>query len=418
MKQAIDADATLRPLLRGLSSNQINSIVAFCLPIQRRRPDKREEIRQREQELEGMLRKQQKPVLQLAEWNERLIVRGAAGTGKTLIAMEVARRASERGRRVALLCFNQLIGDWMRRQIVRIDPVLPTIIVGRAIRVMAEMTEVQIPPDPSQLFWEIQLPEMLEDRLTDPDLRAVAQFDYLVLDEAQDVLARPRLWQALIHFLAGGLDRGRFALFGDFDHQALADRERMSQNLLALNSISRPAHWSLTENCRNYRIVGETAVRLSGFGDVVYSGYMRTGGSIQNYDISFYENETAQLDKLARWIQELEAQGYKASEITLLSFRADHLSAAGSLRAQGYKLRPAWQSGEAISCASVHAFKGMENKLIILTDVDLEDRDFHRQLFYTGMTRATECVRVLCNRKSQATLMRWLSGKSENERTI
>jgi hypothetical protein len=145
---------------------------------------------------------------------------------------------------------------------------------------------------------------------------------------------------------------------------------------------------------------------------------MRAGGSVHNYDISFYDHEQAQLDTLARWLRELDAHGYKAAEITLLSFRADYLSAAARLRSQGYTLRPAWQSGELTSYASVHAFKGMENKLIILTDVDLEDQEFHRHLFYTGMTRATECVRVLCTKQSQTTLMRWLSEGSEHERTI
>ena len=55
----------------------------------------REEIQRREHEIELLLRDQQKPVLQLAALNERVIVTGAAGTGKTLIAMEVARRAAE-----------------------------------------------------------------------------------------------------------------------------------------------------------------------------------------------------------------------------------------------------------------------------------------------------------------------------------
>jgi UvrD-like helicase C-terminal domain len=172
----------------------------------------------------------------------------------------------------------------------------------------------------------------------------------------------------------------------------------MLKNILTLDSFNRPAHWNLSENCRNYRIVGETAVRLSGFGETVYSGYMRTGGDIRSYDISFYEDESAQLNRLTCWLQELETQGYKTAEITLLSFRTDHLSAAARLKSAGYRLRPAWQSGKLTAYASVHAFKGMENKVIILTDIDLEDQDFHRHLFYTGITRATECVRVLCDK--------------------
>ena len=140
---------------------------------------------------------------------------------------------------------------------------------------------------------------------------------------------------------------------------------------------------------------------------------MRTGGGLRNYDIFFYEDDRAQLEKLADWLREFQRQGYRTSEITLLSFRNDQLSAAARLQSQGWKLRPAWQDSGLPAYASVHAFKGMENKVIILTDVSLDDQDFQRHLFYTGVTRATECVRILCDKGSQQTLSRWLAGKSD-----
>jgi hypothetical protein len=412
MQRSITADAALAPLEFRLSSNQVETIVKCCVPVRRRHPDARQEIKRREEETERILREQQRPVLQLATLNSRLVVSGGAGTGKTLIAMEIARRAAEKGRRVALLCFNQLVGDWMRRRMDQETPAIPNLVVGRAIRVMAEITDVEIPDKPSADFWENELPQRLEERLTDPDFKAAAVFDFLVLDEAQDVLARPRLWQCLAQFLSGGVDRGALALLGDFDHQVLAGREPMHQALAALDAMDRPVRWKLSENCRNYRIVGETAVLLSGAGGRVYSGYLRAGGGVHNYDIFFFEHEQAQLDKVGQWLREFKAMGYKPSEITLLSFRADHLSAATRLKYSGHKLQPAWQSGELTGYASIHAFKGMENKVVILTDVCLSDADFHRDLFYTGMTRATESVRVLCDRGSQETLFGWLSGKT------
>jgi superfamily I DNA/RNA helicase len=118
-----------------------------------------------------------------------------------------------------------------------------------------------------------------------------------------------------------------------------------------------------------------------------------------------------QLDKLREWLKNFKAEGYKASEITILSFRPDNLSVADRLKNSGYRLSHAWQHGDLTSYASVHAFKGMENKVVILTDVMLDNLDFHRDMFYTGMTRATESVRVLCHRNSKPTLCEWLAGK-------
>jgi hypothetical protein len=413
MEQSIFADDKIHRLDHQLSHDQIATIVKCCVPIQKFRPEAREEITRREVEIEKVLREQQKSVLQLAAWNTRLLVSGGAGTGKTLIAMEVARRAAEKGIRVALLCYNQLVGDWMKRKIYQTGPALPIMVAGRAIRVMAEMTGVEIPCNPSRDFWETELLQGLEERLTDPYFKAAATFDYLVLDEAQDLLARPRLWQCLTQFLSGGVEKGSYTLFGDFDNQVLAERGPMQQSLSTLVASGRPVNWKLSENCRNYRIVGDTAVRLAGLSGPVYSGYLRSGGGVHNYDIFFYDQEKEQLERLAKWLRELKVYGYKPSEITLLSFRADHLSAAVRLKNSGYKLIPAWQEGELTSYASVHAFKGLENKIIILTDVVLEDLDFNRNLFYTGITRATESVRVLCDKNSQGTILKWFAGGTD-----
>lgn len=408
MRQSIRADAKITPLGQRLSDSQIEAVLKCCLPIQKRHPTAREEINRRQAKMEKLLRNQQKPVLQLVALNERVVVSGGAGTGKTLIAMEAARRAAEKGRRVALLCFNQLVGRWMAGRMDEDKPPVPNLVTGRALQIMARLARLEVPPKPPPEFWETTLPGQLEECLTNPDFRAAAVFDYLVIDEAQDLLARSRIWACLLQFLVGGIERGGFAIFGDFDNQVLSKHPTMTQNLSTLRTVARPTYWVLTENCRNYRIVGETAVRLSGLGRPVYTGYMRNGGSLENYDITFYEHERAQLDRIVQWLKDFKAQGYKPSEITLLSFRSDEASAASRLQREGFKIRPVWSAGDSTGFASVHAFKGMENKAIILTDVAPGDQEFDRHLFYTGMTRATESVRVLCDKACQNTLLGWL----------
>ena len=410
MRKSIAADARIPPLEGRLSHGDIDQFVSVCVPVQTYNPDNRVVIRRREEDTERILRDQQKPVLQLAALNDRVVVTGAAGTGKTLIAMEVAMRAAESGQRVALFCFNKLVGDWVTRKVSEVSPASPRLFAGRAIRVMAEMAGIEFPENPGPDYWEEELPQQLEDRLTSPEFKDAAIFDYLVLDEAQDILARPQLWGCVRQFLKGGLDGGRFAIFGDFDHQTLSDREPMTTSLVELNHQSKPARWDLTENCRNYKIVGDTAIQLAGIRPDIYSGYLRSGGSFDNYDIKFYDCEEKQLALLRKWLRDFGDMGYRPSDITILSFRADEYCAAAKLSGPDMMLRPAWRGGSATAYSSVHAFKGMENKIIILTDVILEDTDFHRDLFYVGMTRATEFVRVLCSDDSQRTLTGWITG--------
>ena len=417
--KSIDEDCNLKRLTTPLSDKAIKTIVDYCVPVQKRRPDAREEIAQREQEIERILRDQQKPVFQLAENNDRIIVFGAAGTGKSLIAMELARRKAESGLRVALLCFNRLFGEWVKEKMSQIEPELPNLVVGTVIQVMAEMTGTVIPETPDKIFWNDILPAQLEEKITDPELHAIVSFDYLVLDEAQDILSRPAVWECLLQFLEGGLRVGRYALFGDFEHQVFGERDLLIQSLNTLNLEAQPARWMLTENCRNYSIVGGTAVLLSGFEKKVYSGYMRSGGGVANYSISYYTSEVEQSHQLAAALKAFKEQGYRPEEITILSFSSIENCIAKSPIFKGQHLQPARHSGRFTHYSTVHSFKGLENKVIILTDVSLGEADFHRDLFYTGMTRATESVRVLCDNQCQKTLFSWLTKKGAiHEREI
>ena len=278
---------------------------------------------------------------------------------------------------------------------------------------MAEISGINIPDNPSQDYWDFKLPRKIEERITDPDFKAAAIFDCLVIDEAQDLLARPKIWECLSYFLSGGLENGSVVLFGDIDHQALTGKESIIRTLSELDELNRLVRWKLSENCRNYRIIGDTAVQLSGLSGPVYTGYLRSGGSVNNYDIYFYDDDKDQLNRVLQYLNEFRAQGYKHSEITILSFRTDRHSSAVKLKKTGYKLQPAWQYSKYTSYASVHAFKGLENKLIIITDVALDHREFHRDLFYTGMTRATESVRVLCYAESKKMILNWIMRGSE-----
>jgi DNA polymerase III delta prime subunit len=409
VQSGINSDKNLTPLKVRMSDDRIETIVGLSVPVQRWHPARRSEIERREHDAERVLREQQKPVLRLASLNRQIIVTGPAGTGKTLIALEVARRKAAHGARTGLFCFNRLVGKWMCEQIEKAQPGLPNLVVGPTIKMMAEMSGISIPDKPHADYWEHELPERLEERLTDPDFRAEAKFDYLIIDEAQDLLARPQIWNCLSQFLEGGFESGNYALFGDFENQVIEERPLMSKTLGELESSGRPTRWELSENCRNYPIVGDTAATLAGFGRSVYSGYLRTGGSVRNYDLHFYEDAPGQVEMLRAVLKDFRGQGYKTSEIVVLSFRAPEEAAAECLRKEGFPMRPLWSSEDQIGYGSIHAFKGMESKIVILTDLLLDDAEMHRTLFYVGMTRATETVRIFCDSRSKGVLGMWLA---------
>jgi superfamily I DNA/RNA helicase len=61
-----------------------------------------------------------------------------------------------------------------------------------------------------------------------------------------------------------------------------------------------------------------------------------------------------------------------------------------------------------MSYSSVHAFKGMEKRVVFITDIDLSKGDQARDLLYTALTRATERVCLLAGSDDAKRLTGWL----------
>jgi uncharacterized protein YeeX (DUF496 family) len=60
------------------------------------------------------LTEQQYKALDRMEYNRRVFFRGTAGTGKTLLAVEKAKRLATSGKKVLFICFNRILGGKLR----------------------------------------------------------------------------------------------------------------------------------------------------------------------------------------------------------------------------------------------------------------------------------------------------------------
>lgn len=403
---AIKNDPLLKSDSFSLSKNQIDDFINFCFPIRKRRPEKALEREQREHELHSMLRVQQLPIISLAAFNPRILVEGGAGTGKTLIGLEVARKQSEQGSRVGYLCFNGLIGKWIEQQAKNDQN--PLLIAGSAYAVMMALLNIPYPKEADQNFWD-ELPLVIQDLLTDPKAQQESRFDYLVIDEAQDILARPDLMACLDILLEGGFKSGKFLMLGDFKNQVLSNRKNLEKALEEVQQVS--ARWLLTENCRNYKAIGQVAMTLSMADKGTYQGYMRNGGGMNNWEITYYKKKSEQLNLIAKFIEKVISDGFSPQDISLLSFGRSDKSIIPELKQLSkYQFSPARMFENCgIKYSTISSFKGLENKIIIVTDVSPSDSDFDRSRFYTGLTRATEQVLILCEESGKMVLGKWIT---------
>jgi hypothetical protein len=330
--------------------------------------------------------------------NPRVIFEGPAGTGKTLLAIEAARRARAQGRRVLLLCFNRMLGNWLEKET---EPLRPEVSASTLHRYMLGLTELPVGADRSPSFWEVALPARAIGRLLADG--APEPFDEVIVDEAQDIL-RDAYLDVIDLSLRGGLAAGRWRLFGDFEGQAIygAPREPLP-HLLERRAGSAP-QFSLRINCRNTPRVAELVHALGGL-TPPYTRVLRPDDGVDP-EIRYFADPDEQKVMLANALGELERDGFRDGDVTILSPRA-HDTCADCISAPPWagRLRPAGPGAAGhTSFCSIHAFKGLEAPAVIVTDVDRVTSQDASALFYVATTRALHRLIILAHEpvKSEA----------------
>lgn len=342
--------------------------------------------RLRSEELARLLDEQLELLNALAD-NERVLVVGPAGCGKTFMALEAARREVALGRRGLLLCFNRAIAEHLRAEAGDI----PGLTVSTLHDVMLDAAGIPAGDHNDREFWEQQLPQAAADELIDQDQSQLV--DYLILDEAQDI-CRPQFLDVLDVLNKGGLRAGRWMFFGDFDSQILyatSPREVMA------DVAGDFATFGLRVNCRNQPGIGRAAEQW-GRSEQSYARYRR-GSDGSDPTLHIYTNEEEQQRLLVTSVRELVDEGFGLNEIVVLSRYRESAAA----RCHDTWLAPLlddYRRGGAVPrgrlrYSTIHSFKGLEAPAVVLTDVNESTRGPYFDLLNVGITRARDRLVVL-----------------------
>ena len=383
--------------------SQISRIVALARDDFEYSVSPRRDIELVEQSIK-LFTEEQFDALDLLQDNERVVFRGPAGTGKTFIAMEAVKRALADGMSVLFVCYNSLLGDWLRQQTS--DYKCTGMFQCRTLHsLLLEISGELLPRAPRHDYWCKALPEQALSRLLDDDFSQYT-FDLLVVDEAQDVLQTEYL-DVLDLLLKGGLAGGKWAFMGDFERQAIYLSDggaTAAQALLALTARS-PSHvnFSLRTNCRNAEPIAQTLVVTSG----LTPGYRRVLHDIEGADVDplFYSSAENQRRQLVSALSDLR-RTFRAPEIVVLSMRGDENACAAVAASEfvGSNLAPIRQvcDVQTIPFSSVHSFKGLEASAVIITDVENLGDERTRALLYVGMSRARVRLFILMHQRCRA----------------
>ena len=329
--------------------------------------------------------------------NARSLIEGPAGTGKTCLAVEATRRdtISSSGDRRALFCFNRNLGDSLQRRCRDIG------CNGVAInlhRWLLSCAGVNAPDDAPAGFWSVDLPRLAIEKLLAGRLQP---FDFLVVDEAQDLFT-PDYLDVFDVALAGGLAAGRWMFFGDFAHQDIYSKQKMQRQEFKTKWAKQGfAAYRLDVNCRN-TLESSQHVTLLGRPQPGYSATLR-GDTRHDPELLFYSTSEEQDRHCAAILDRMIGAGFRDDEIMILSSRVTEPCAARLVKLPRWRGRlKLYQSGErGIRYSTIHAFKGLESPVIILTDLDELDQQSRTDLLYIGMTRALHRLAILANEASK-----------------
>jgi hypothetical protein len=196
-----------------------------------------------DQEIE-VLTQRQFIILSAVQDLRRIAVRGGAGTGKTVLAVEAARRAADRGEKTLFTCFNRALARRLSR---RMGTGVDVRSFHSLCGVAANQAGLTAPPGISgQQLHDDVLPELLADAA---DLLPAFRYDTIVVDEGQDF--RAHWWLALEPVLT---PQGRLLVFYD-------SNQRLYGNMAALPKDLAAHPIPLNQNLRNTDPIHHMAMR-------------------------------------------------------------------------------------------------------------------------------------------------------------
>ncbi len=326
------------------------------------------------------LTQEQSMLLGVTRLLRRVEVRGGAGSGKTVLALQQAKelsrgRAGERpAQRVALLCYSIGLAEFLKRQVAGWPRQHRPAFVGTFHEFGQQWGAPEGDRQDSD-FWEVELPRLMGELVAEvPESKL---YDAVIVDEAQDFADA---WWAPVMGALRDENEGGLYVYSDENQRIFARFGRPPVQLIPL---------VLDHNLRNTKQIHQA------FGPLAPSRMYSRGSEGPAVRFVAAAKDEA-MDAADDEVEALLEAGWNPGSVCLLTTGHRHPEQQSQTERHGQLgyWRSFWE-GEDVFYGHVLGSKGLERKAVVLCVNESGERDRARERLYVGMSRATDMLVVV-----------------------
>jgi hypothetical protein len=309
----------------------------------------------------------------------RVEIRGGAGSGKTFLAVEQARRLAAQGQRVALLCYSHGLASYLERITANWGRRHQLAYVGEfhalGVRWGApEGPDESLRTEQTVQFWEHDLPLQMADLAA--QLEPGHRFDSIVVDEAQDFA--DAWWDPLLAAVKDD-ETGGLYVFTDEGQRVFSRHGSPPVPLVPL---------VLDHNLRNTRQIANA------FQPLVDHPMRFLGG--EGPAVKFVAS--TQDDAMNAGDDEVELlleEGWRPEDVALLTTGTRHPEQKERQAGGNAAYWDSFWDAEQVFYGHVLGFKGLERRAVVLVVNEVSAFERSRERLYVGLSRARDQL-VVC----------------------
>jgi hypothetical protein len=353
--------------------------------------------------------------------DERILLEGVAGAGKTLIAIEAAKIANKKKWKTLFICHSSNLNSYLREILKNETNITISTMQGfltkleniaNKEKIFSKSINKSISTKGKYDFIKTQKPSKILSVID--KIKDLEKYDYLIIDEAQDILTVDEM-KVLSKVVKGEFKSGKWLICYDKDQALMGDVEG---GLKYLQSFM-PKYKNLKTNIRTPKEIFFTALKLAGL--------EKTKSALDDYttiETIPYKNIEDGRRILIEFIYKAFKRKFKLEDITLLSpENKKNTEILGTITKltddnNNFPIK-VMNEGEIkknhITFSEILRFKGLENKCIVLTGInDFMNEDYYN-LIYVALTRSTHMALILYPISSEKTLLERL-GKTKSKK--